>query len=238
MKPNKATRYFLETVLAIATVFAVVTIIRAGFVVDEYGALLPEYGRTLYYLWAALVVPFSLFIIFHSLYDSGIIEKVATYHSRFYKVIKVLIIAISIVSAIISVYSHTALNNTIEAASLDVYSNVSHFDTQYFKKISLDDLDKLSQKQYSGIVYITRTNCRACLAFQPKFQEVLEDEGKISLVYNTSVDREDYKEALTTVMEKYSIATVPTVLIFHKGDVKYKFDGKDIVSDVISFFDD
>lgn len=113
---------------------------------------------------------------------------------------------------------------------------ISGCNKTYMKEISYDEYKKLLENEETFILEVMRTECSACINFEPKIKQVANDY-KIEIKYintdNLTTEEEDslYKDT--------GISGTPTVLFYKNGKEETKasrINGSVSVDKIISKF--
>ncbi|MBC1922355.1 thioredoxin family protein [Listeria grayi] len=87
--------------------------------------------------------------------------------------------------------------------------------------ITTNDWQTKVKNKASQIIYVGRPTCEDCQAFQPMFQKEVKKQklGKIDY-YNVDKARKVDEKAMTALLKKYDIDSVPTLVAMKDGKVK------------------
>ncbi len=104
-------------------------------------------------------------------------------------------------------------------------------------KISIDEFESITDKSGEQLLYITRTDCKECINVTNELYHVLLKTGVRLQHYDTISDRVDNLERLNSILNKYGVTQVPTLLIFKDGLIVEHFEGLDIIDGIIKYSD-
>lgn len=106
---------------------------------------------------------------------------------------------------------------------------------QDFKLINSNTAEQLISKEQEFILFLGRSSCPFCRKFAPKMNEVSKKINK-EVHFINSEDFDDID--LDTFRNKYSIKTVPGLLVSKNGNVKVVCDSSLPVEAIISFINE
>lgn len=91
----------------------------------------------------------------------------------------------------------------------------------FLQVITTNDWQKKVKQKASQLIYVGRPTCEDCQAFQPMFQKEVKKQklGKIDY-YNVDKARKVDEKAMTALLKKYEIDSVPTLVAMKAGKVK------------------
>ncbi|MCD7826830.1 MAG: thioredoxin family protein [Clostridiaceae bacterium] len=103
---------------------------------------------------------------------------------------------------------------------LDEMENQDYISSDYFRGISLDELQKDINSDNELLIYIGREDCKECKVFESKFEDILEQFYTEIPAYYTSKDREgDRREEMYELLENYDIDNVPCVIFVKQSQI-------------------
>lgn len=89
----------------------------------------------------------------------------------------------------------------------------------YFTTLSLEELDGLQKKKFTGAVYIERYGCTLCYDTREIVEAFLDKEHKAMFHYDTNQDRDRDYEGMLKTINKYGVEEVPSIIILKAGEV-------------------
>lgn len=109
---------------------------------------------------------------------------------------------------------------TIKNYPLDEMENQDYISSEYFRGISLDELQKDISSDNEILIYIGREDCRECKIFESKFENILKQFYTEIPTYYTSKDFEgDRREEMYELLENYNIDNVPCVILVEQSKI-------------------
>lgn len=72
----------------------------------------------------------------------------------------------------------------------------------------------ISQSNSPTFVYVGRDSCAECAEFRPMLEEFLMDNHIKAYYFNTSINKENTE----TIIKKYNIIGVPTIIVLKNND--------------------
>lgn len=144
----------------------IIELIHGGFFRDIYPTVEIE-EIILYFLWVSLLLSVSMFFVL--LFIS--IKPKKQRAKRTSKFIIGFIILSMIISNIIFGLKYYAI---IKDYPVDKIDNLDYISSEYFRGISLDELQKDISSDNEILIYIGREDCRECKTFESKFENILK----------------------------------------------------------------
>lgn len=112
--------------------------------------------------------------------------------------------------------------------------------TAGFSPVQPVDIEPMLQQGQKFVLYVGRKSCPYCVEFAPALKKAA-DERNIEVYYMDSIDiYEKSPQAVKDFRDKYSIDTVPSLLIFEGDSEPMMYDDEDYTSyeAVLGFLDD
>lgn len=101
----------------------------------------------------------------------------------------------------------------------------------------ITDINQLINSELSGYVYFGRDTCPNCLQFNEFLKkEYIENEDLLIYKFDTDYWRND--ENFTTVLDKYKISSIPTLILINK-DKSYEileFNNENDIESTLHYF--
>ena len=106
----------------------------------------------------------------------------------------------------------------------------------YMKEINYKEYQELIENKETFILEIMRTNCSACISFEPKISQVAEDyQIEVKYINTDHLSEEEYDQ----LYKDTGISGTPTVIFYHDGvekTVASRINGSVPVDKIISKF--
>lgn len=102
-----------------------------------------------------------------------------------------------------------------------------------FTKITVAKAEQLIENDEHVVIFVGRSTCPYCQRFEPKLTNVAKASGQ-TVYFINSEDVADLA-AIQIFRNKYTIPTVPGLLVAHAGEVKVVCDSS-LPEDVIAEF--
>jgi len=86
--------------------------------------------------------------------------------------------------------------------------------SEYFRGISLDELQKDISSDSEILIYIGREDCKQCKEFEDKFEDILREYYTEIPAYYTTQDREgSRRDEMYKLLDNYNISSIPAVVL-------------------------
>jgi hypothetical protein len=125
------------------------------------------------------------------------------------------------------IFSVCQTSFSVFAEENNAVSKLGNTENPYFNEITLNMLNEYLQDD-SGkevILYIARNDCKECFIFDNEITPQLERLHYGLTVYYTNSDREGPRsKEMYELLDKYGIATVPSVLVIKNAKVVQMWD--------------
>lgn len=211
-------------------ILCIILLLLIIFCLYRYGIVSDEYATkfSANYLWFALFSLVGILLLLK--FSKVILNRYNTFHKKCKILISIfyLLIILVVINSIFSIIDTNLKLNEI----INSYSNIMNNQQFISKEITLKELDYFTEKNISDLIYIKRTDCYVCTKVEPELKSFLISEELNFLYYDTVNDRENNKEYLQMVLDKYKIDSVPFLIVIENGEILKTFREELIVNEL------
>lgn len=190
----------------------IIELVHGGFFRDIYPAVEIK-EMIIYFFWISLFLSVSMFfaLLFISLKPKK--QRVR----RTGKFIIVFIIFFMIIGNSIFGLEYYTM---IKKYPVNQTENPDYISSEYFRGISLDELQTDINSDDETLIYIGREDCKECKIFESKFEEILKQYYTEMPTYYTSEDREgERREEMYELLDNYNIENVPCIILAKQSKI-------------------
>lgn len=221
---EKSLRYYLGSLgtLGIGIAICVYYNIKIGFNRDKE-IYEPDFIRIGF--WWLLFAIFVAIIFMIFLYLN---KKISN------KIFKIISTGIATILLLLAIGFGASLEYYYHNKSLDDYKN----SLSGIYSINLDDVSSAKEQKMTGIIYVGRDNCSACVEVYPGLIKATERYNVQIEHYNTIEDRVNCPVEMNETLDSLGIISVPSVVIFEDGEVLKLFSGETLLKDLSNYLKD
>ncbi|MBD5135599.1 MAG: hypothetical protein HDT39_06500 [Lachnospiraceae bacterium] len=196
----------------IIMVLNIVEIVHEAFFRDVY-ATIEISDRFTYFFEISFILTFIIFLV--SLFLLIRQEKGQT--NYIFKIIGVIGFLLLIVT---NIYFGMNYYATVKPYSFNEIENQDYMPSEYFRGISLDELQRDLSSDSEILIYIGRDDCKQCKEFETELERILEEYHTEIPAYYTTQDREGSRsEEMYDILDMYNIGSVPIVILVQDSDI-------------------
>lgn len=116
---------------------------------------------------------------------------------------------------------------------MNLFENTFDKDIANLTTTTISTIQSLIDANKEMVLFMGRSSCPFCRKFAPKIAKVAEDLGQV-VYFVDSADQQDI-ENLTTFRKRYTIPTVPGLVVAKDGDVRVVCDSSQSVEEIAAF---
>lgn len=204
--------YSILVIDFIIMVLNIVEIIHEAFFRDVY-ATIEISDRVTYFFEISFILTFTIFLL--SLFILLRQKKGRT--NYILKTVEIIGFLILIVT---NIYFGIDYYMIVRPYSLNETENQDYMASEYFRGISLDELQRDLSSTNEILIYIGRDDCKQCKEFETRLESILEQYNTEIPAYYTTQDREGSRSGeMYSILDKYNIGSVPIVLLVRDSDI-------------------
>lgn len=196
----------------IIMVLNIVEIIHEAFFRDVYAAIEIS-DRVTYFFEISFILTFIIFLV--SLFL--LIRQKKGQTNYIFKIIGVIGFLLLIVT---NIYFGMNYYATVKPYSFNEIENQDYMPSEYFRGISLDELQRDLSSDSEILIYIGRDDCKQCKEFEIELERILEEYHTEIPAYYTTQDREGSRsKEMYGILDMYNIGSVPIVILVRDSDI-------------------
>lgn len=189
----------------ILMILNIVQLVHEVFFRDVYPTILIK-DEISYFFWISIFLTVIIFVLMLRF-------RLTAGDGRETSAVRVVGVVAFFVLLIANIFFGYRYYNTIKPYKLSATENQDYMSSEYFRGISLDELQQDLQADTPILIYIGREDCDICNDFEEKLERILKDYSTEMPTYYTSEDREgERREEMYQVLDTYNVESVPTVI--------------------------
>lgn len=100
-----------------------------------------------------------------------------------------------------------------------------------------DTIKTIASTDEMLIICVSRDTCAACQELKPQLMRISRKHQTIIRIYDSTQDYNTKDKNYGKFIEKYSIVSIPTILVIQNSEALTSFDGHNIISDFESYLE-
>lgn len=107
------------------------------------------------------------------------------------------------------------------------------FDNRVLLPITTEEFYQLenSTPENPFVIYVGRPGCNACNQAQPEIEKIICEQNLIAYYYDTQAAREQSEEQMYSLLDKYGVHVVPSVIVFYSDHTSKTITGSNVIEE-------